>query len=260
MNILKASRVRDYSSLLIGVSILTLILIWWLLSLFFKPEFFPGPLLVFRDAWLLFVSGEFLSHMSSTLLRIVCGFGAAMILSVTLGVAMGRSRYIEKFFEAEILVGLTIPALAWAVISIMWFGLNNLAAVFAITVLITPAITLNVLQGVKNLDKSLIEMAKSFGSDRRLIIRDVVFPQLLPYLLAATRYGFGLAWKTVVIVEMLGLSSGIGYMIAFWFGMFSMQKVLAWTLSFTLVMLVFEYGFLGRLERRATRWRPQIQL
>jgi NitT/TauT family transport system permease protein len=196
--------------------------------------------------------------MYYTLLRIVSGFALAMLISLALGVAMGSSRYVEKFFEAEILVGLTIPALAWAVISIMWFGLKDFAAIFAITVLITPAITLNVVQGMKNLDKSLIEMAKAFEADRTLVIRSIVIPQLLPYLFAATRFGLGLAWKTVVIVEMLGLSNGIGYMIAFWFGMFSMKDILAWTLSFTLVMLAFEYGLLGRLEKWAMRWRPTI--
>jgi len=181
-----------------------------------------------------------------------------MLISIILGVAMGRSRYVEKFFEAEILVGLTIPALAWAVLSIMWFGLKDFAAIFAITVLITPVITLNVVQGMKNLDKGLLEMAKVFGSNKRLVIRSIVIPQLLPYLFAAARFGLGLAWKSVVIVEMLGLSNGIGYMIAFWFGMFSMKDVLAWTLAFTLIMLMFEYGLLGPLEKWAMRWRPTI--
>ncbi|MEW6609286.1 MAG: ABC transporter permease [bacterium] len=249
---------KHYSFLLISLSLIALILFWWVLSLFFRPEFLPSPILVFKGACSIFVSGLFLSHMYYTLLRIVSGFVLSMLISLVLGIAMGRSKYVEKFFEAEILVGLTIPALAWAVISIMWFGLKDFAAIFAITVLITPVITLNVVQGMKNLDKSLIEMAKTFEAKRTLVIRTIIIPQLLPYLFAATRFGLGLAWKTVVIVEMLGLSNGIGYMVAFWFGMFSMKDVLAWTLSFTLVMLVIEYGLLGRLEKWATRWRPVI--
>lgn len=249
---------KHYSFLLISLSLITLILVWWALSLFFRPEFFPSPIMVFEDAWSIFVCGQFLSHMYYTLIRITAGFLLAMLISLIIGIAMGSSKYVEKFFEAEILVGLTIPALAWAVISIMWFGLKDFAAIFAITVLITPVITLNVVQGMKNLDKSLIDMAKTFEANRTLVIRSVIIPQLLPYLFAATRFGLGLAWKTVVIAEMLGLSNGIGYMIAFWFGMFSMKDVLAWTLSFTLVMLVFEYGLLGRLEKWATQWRPTI--
>ncbi len=249
---------KHYSVLLISLSLVSLILVWWFLSLFFRPEFLPSPILVFRDVLAISVSGQFLSHMYYTLLRIICGFALAMLISLVLGIAMGRSKYVEKFFEAEVLVGLTIPALAWSVISIMWFGLKNFAAIFAITVLITPVITLNVVQGMKNLDKSLIEMAKAFESNRGLVIKTIIIPQLLSYLFAATRFGLGLAWKIVVIAEMLGLSNGIGYMIAFWFGMFSMKDVLAWTLSFTLVMLIFEYGLLGRLEKWATRWRPTI--
>lgn len=249
---------KNYSVLLISLSIFSIVFFWWFLSLFFRSEFFPGPILVFKEALAILLSGQFFNHMYYTLFRIIWGFGLAMIVSLALGIAMGRSKYVEKFFEAEVLVGLTIPALAWSVISIMWFGLTDTSAIFAIVVLITPVITLNIVQGVKNIDKSLIEMANAFNANTSLIIKTIIIPQLLPYLFAATRFGLGLAWKTVVITEMLGLSNGIGYMIAFWFGMFSMKDVLAWTLSFTVVMLIFEYGLLGRLEKSLTRWRPTI--
>jgi len=91
-----------------------------------------------------------------------------------------------------------------------------------------------------------------------MMIRDVVIPQLVPYLLAATRFGLSLAWKVTVIAELLGLSNGIGYMIHYSFGVFSMVDVFAWTIAFTLVMVAFEYGLLKPLETRVTSWRRAV--
>jgi len=248
------------SLLLLTLSIFGFITIWWILSLFFKPEFFPSPFLVFGEVKSIFVMGDFFKHMGKTLVRIILGFSISMILSLFLGIIMGKSYYVEKLLEPEILIGLTIPALAWSIISIMWFGLKDTAAVFAIVMLITPMITVNILQGVKNLDKSLIEMGMSFKANKKMILREIVIPQLMPYILAGSRFGLGLAWKVVVIAEMLGLTNGIGYMIAFWFGMFSMKGVLAWTLSFTIVMFILEYGILAPLEKKWAQWRPKAQI
>lgn len=255
---MKSPKVIPYLPLFLSLA--GFIVIWWVLSLFFKPEFFPSPLLVFSEVKSIFVTGIFFKHMGKTLIRIIFGFSFAMILSLFLGILMGKSSYIEKLLEPEILIGLTIPALAWSIISIMWFGLKDTAAIFAIVMLITPMITVNILQGVKNLDKSLIEMGISFRANRKMILKEIIIPQLMPYILAGSRFGLSLAWKVVVIAEMLGLTSGIGYMIAFWFGMFSMKGVLAWTLSFTIIMFIFEYGFLAPLERKWAQWRPRVQI
>jgi NitT/TauT family transport system permease protein len=236
-------------------SILFLMGIWWIVSLFLSEKFLPGPLLVFRSVVDIFISGEFFKEMAKTFARVLIGFSFALFISVLVGVAMGIWKNIEKLFEPEILIGLTIPALCWTAISMMLFGLGEGAAVFSIVVLVSPMLVVNVLAGMKALDWELVEMARSFHASRRLIIAEVALPQLVPYILAGTRYGLGLAWKIVVIAEMMGLSNGIGYKISFWYGVFSMKEVLAWTLSFSSMMFIIEYGILGQLEKRLTRWR-----
>ena len=241
---------------LVASSILAVIFLWWIISLFYRPEFLPSPILVFQAVVKLFATGKFFFHMYKTVIRIVIGFTLAMVISTILGVIMGISKHVEKFFEAIVLIGLTIPALCWAAISIMWFGLKDASAIFAITALITPMITVNILQGMKALDKDVIEMGKVFKANKKMIVQHIVLPQLVPYFFASIRFGLGLAWKVVVIAEMMGLSNGIGYMISFWFGLFSMKDVLAWTISFTLVMFVIEYGIVRNFEKRLTHWRP----
>src|SRR5215813_9737322 len=242
------------------VSVLFMLLVWQVIARFFPPTLLPGPLPVFQRVWEILASGQFVFHMSQTLLRVVAGFLLAFLVSIALGIFMGVSRFAEHFFEPEIVVGLTIPSLAWSVIALMWFGIGELAPIFTIFIILQPLITVNIWQGTKALDHEVIEMARAFHASRAMVIRDVVIPQLVPFLLAATRFGLSLAWKVTVIAELLGLSNGIGYMIHYSFGIFSLVDVFAWTIAFTLVMLALEYVFLKPLETRITGWRRAVAL
>src|SRR5713101_1697598 len=206
-------------------SVSAMLLAWHAIASFFPPTLLPGPIPVFERVWQIILSGNFTVHMGATLLRVAAGFFFAFFVSIALGIFMGVNRTAERFFEAEIVVGLTIPSLAWAVIALMWFGISEVAPIFTIYIVLLPLITVNMLQGAKALDQEVIEMAQAFRARRAMMIRDVVIPQLVPYLLAATRFGLSLAWKVTVIAELLGLSNGIGYMIHYSFGIFSVVAV-----------------------------------
>ncbi len=237
-------------------SLALLLTVWSVAALFTRSSFLPGPLTVFHEVVRILVHEQFLVHMAHTLHRVLAGMALAFSLSLLFGIPMGLSRGAERFLEAYILVGLTVPGLCWAVLSLMWFGIANTAPIFAITVTVFPLITTNIWQGTKALDKELADMGKAFRASRGMIIRQILLPQLLPFMLAALRFGFSLAWKVVVLSEMLGLSNGIGYMINTSFASFSMTGVLAWTLSFTAVMFVIEFGIFKPMEGHLTRWRP----
>jgi NitT/TauT family transport system permease protein len=255
-----ASVWRRWPFLVHLASLTAMLVAWQVVAAFFPPALLPGPIPVFRKVWEIVVSGRFVFHMSQTLLRVGAGFLLAFLVSIALGITMGVSRTAERFFESAIVVGLTIPSLAWSVIALMWFGIGERAPIFTIFVILLPLITVNVVQGTKALDQEVIEMARAFRARRAMVIREVVIPQLVPYLLGATRFGLSLAWKVTVIAEMLGLSSGIGFMIHYSFGIFSMVDVFAWTIAFTLVMLGLEYGVLKPFESRITGWRQAVAL
>ena len=85
----------------------------------------------------------------------------------------------------------------------------------------------------------------------------LIVPQLVPYVLAAFRYALAISWKIVTVVELIGLSSGVGYMLNWWFGNFNMTQVLAWTLLFTITLLLIENFILKPVEKRLTKWRPR---
>jgi NitT/TauT family transport system permease protein len=101
-------------------------------------------------------------------------------------------------------------------------------------------------------------MGKAFRFKRTTILRTVIIPQVIPYLLAAFRYALGIAWKTATVVELIGLDKGVGYQLSYWFGLYNMTQVLAWTLTFTLVLLLFEYLIFKPVEAYLTRWRIDV--
>jgi NitT/TauT family transport system permease protein len=240
-------------------SIFALIGIWWILSFFFPPTLVPRPLDTFAEVATIVGGGNFFGEMASTLRRVLVGFGIAMIVSIPLGILMGTLRSLESFFEPPVILGLTMPGLIWSVLMIMFFGLNETSAYAAVAITIMPMLAISIWQGTKSIDKDLIDMSKVFHAGPWSKVVDVILPQLVSHILAAVRYGLGLAWKVVVVVEMFGLSNGVGYQVIRGFNVFSMKTVLAWAISFLVVMIVIEFGIIGWVEKAVTRWRPRAQ-
>ena len=249
-----------------AASFLTLLLLWSVISRVSGEEIFPGPLAVGASIAEDLVTGAgpglHISpyHIAVSLLRILCAFAIAMVVGSALGVLMGVNRVCESFLDNWIMVGLTIPGLCWALIALMWFGIHDASAVFAIVMVCLPFVVVNIWEGTKAVDKQLLDMARVFSASRRLILRKVIFPQLLPYVFAAVRYTFSVAWKIAVVAEVFGLSSGVGFMLNYWFGMFRIDKVLGWTATFTLIMLLAEAVLIKKAHARALRWRAEVTL
>jgi NitT/TauT family transport system permease protein len=245
------------TSILRILSILALLALWFALSLKFPPTIVPGPVAVAGKVWENLQSGQATLHLYKTLLRVFLGLILTMVLGVATGAAMGLFKKGEAFLDAWVTVGLTIPAIVYSIICLLWFGLTERAAILAIGLSAFPTVAISVWQGIKGLDTQLVDMGAAFHLSRGSIVLKIIFPQLLPHLLGSMRYALGICWKICTTVELIGLSSGVGYMLNYWFGLFSMTQVFAWTLSFLLVMFAIEYLLFKPLETYLTRWRTK---
>ena len=183
------------------LSVGSILVLWAIVAAFFPPTLLPGPHIVARRLGELAARGDFWLHLRATIQRVALGFAMAFVISIGAGILMGSRRLVEGLFESYVLVGLTIPGLCWAVLAVMWFGITEMAPVFAIFVVVLPMLTLNMWQGTKSLDRDLIEMGHVFRASRTSMLRDVVLPQLLPFCLAGARLGFALGWKVVVLSD-----------------------------------------------------------
>lgn len=234
--------------------------VWQIASLFFADNILPGPMPVLSALWANLQEGDTYYQLSKTLTRVLAGMTLAVLGGLIIGLIMGLSKLGEDILDAWVLVSFTIPSVVYGILCILWFGLNDLAAIIAIAAAAVSAIAINIWQGAKAIDHSLVNMGKAFHFSRRSIMVKIIIPQLVPYVLAALRYALAISWKIATVIELIGLSSGVGYQLNYWFGLFNMTQVLAWTLIFTITLLVIEFIVFKPVETWLTRWRPSSQL
>jgi len=247
-------------------SIFALIVIWHIAAILMADtEVLPGPLAIAHA--IIGVLAEpgpegksAYFHLGITLGRTFLTFGAAMALGIAIGLAMGLRKVIEYSMMSLIPLALTMPTILMVFLAVMWFGFNEIGSLVAVVGVVTPYVAVNIFQGAQAMDKSVIDMAKVFRADKKMLIRKVYIPQLLPYIFSAFRFAFGMTWKIVALAETFGIKFGIGYMFFFWFEQFNMELVLAWIIMFVILMLILEHGVFARLEHAAFKWRPANKL
>ncbi len=237
------------------LSILALLALWQVAAGFVDSRTLPAPLAVLDVAIAELRAGELLHHLGITLGRVAASFAVAMIVGVPIGIAMGRSEPIDRFFDSWLILFLNIPAVVTIILLYVWFGLIETAAIAAVAINKIPNTIVTLREGARALDRDLLDMARSFRLDRIRTLRRVVLPQLYPFLVAAARSGFALIWKIVLVVELLGRSNGVGFQLNLFFQLFDVASILAYTIAFVAVVQCVELAILQPLERRANRWR-----
>lgn len=205
-------------------------------------------------------SGDAARQIGITLGRIVMGFALAYVVAIAIGLASARSRVAKSFFDPVLVLGLTVPGLVWALLCVIWFGLSMKTSTIAIALGVAPPLALSLAQGLTSVDPQLIEATHVYRFSRRARLRHLWLPAITPYLLSGARLGFSFAWKVIVLVEIFGLSSGVGYRLNSAFSSQNVEGVLAWTIVFAVVMAVIEYGFMQTIERAVTRWQRVAQV
>ena len=158
-------------------------------------------------------------------------------------------------WDSALTLLLNLPAVVLIVLIYVWFGLNEVAAIAAVTLNKLPSTAVTLREGARALDPDLMEMARSFRMGRLRVLRHVILPQLAPYVIAASRSGLALIWKIVLVVELLGRSNGVGFEIQIQFQLFDVTAILAYTLAFILVVQLIEWAAFQPLEHRVARWR-----
>ncbi|MGB3356323.1 MAG: ABC transporter permease [Mycobacterium sp.] len=235
---------------------LTLFAVWSACSLFFfTPYVLPAPWTVGAEMWHLAADGTAFVQFGSSIVKIAVGFAIGTVVGVPLGLLMGRMRYWNYFFQQPLLVLGNVPGLAFAVFALILFGIGAIGPIVVVAFVALPYVALNVAQGVEEVDRNLIDMSAVYGLNRSAILRSVFLPSIMPFLFAALRYGFAMAWKVEALTEVFGGRSGIGFMIRQSYQEFSVAGVLAWTGFFVLFILLIERVFLAGLERRFFAWR-----
>jgi NitT/TauT family transport system permease protein len=236
-------------------SLLALVAVWEVAALLLSSRLFPSPVQVLEALVREIRAGSLLTHVGATLARVVVSFALAMLIGSAIGLFLGRHKGADRFFDSWLIFFLNLPALVIIILCYVWFGLTELAAITAVAINKIPNVAVTVREGARSLSKDLSEMAAVYRFGRIKTLRHVTVPQLAPFFTAAARSGLALVWKIVLVVELLGRSTGVGHQLNVAFQLFDVPMILAYAIAFIAVVQVIEIGLLQPLDVRVNRWR-----
>ncbi|MCG7393812.1 ABC transporter permease [Microvirga sp. ACRRW] len=237
------------------LSIVVLVAAWQVAAFFSDPRLFPGPGRVGTTLVEAGLDGALFSNIGITLARVLASFILAMAIGTAIGIALGRILLLNRLFDPWLILFLNLPALVVIVLCYIWLGLNEAAAITAVAINKIPNVAVTLREGARALDRDLLEMADVYGIGRWRTLRHVILPQLAPYFMGAIRSGLALVWKIVLVVELLGRSSGVGFVIGAAFQVFDVSTILAYALAFAMIIQMVEIFVFQPWERRLNQWR-----
>lgn len=219
---------------------------------------FPAPWEVWDAAFKLAASGALAEHLGISAARAAVGFAIGGGLGFALGLANGLFPLAERLLDTSVQMIRNIPHLALIPLVILWFGIDETAKVFLVTLGVFFPIYANTFHGVRTVDRQLLEMGRVYGLGGFGLFRAVVFPAALPSILVGVRYALGFMWLTLIVAETIATTSGIGYLA---------MSAREFMQTDVVVLAILLYALLGKaadalargLERRWLRWHPSYQ-
>jgi NitT/TauT family transport system permease protein len=187
--------------------------VWQLLSAFTSPLFLPSPLMTWRGLLELWNEGMLVDAIAASAMRIGLGWILGVVIGIPLGILMGFYGSVRRFFEPYIEFFRFIPPTAFVTLSVIWLGPGELSKVALIAYTSLFVVTLNTLAGVIAVPELRLRAAAALGADRKTILRTVVVPSCVPYMMTGARLAMGNSFLTIVAAEIVAADTGLGALI-----------------------------------------------
>lgn len=253
---------NERESYILGIGFIALLLlIWQSIPLWYTlPRgmalFFTTPSEIAAAFYRLLMNGEIEKHFYVSAAAFLVGLGLSILVGLPFGLLMGRSRTLEALLDPYVTALNATPRLVWLPLLILWFGIgiwSKIVIVFAGAVF---PLLINTYVGVKNVDRVLVNMVRSFGANEWQVMKVVVLPNSLPYIIVGLRLAIGRAILGVVVGEFFGSSKGLGYMIASAATNYKVDVVFVGVAIFMGLSLILTLS-VKKIESSLTRWRPE---
>ena len=227
-----------------------LIVVWQVASSlgWLSTRVLPAPLDVVKAAWALTLSGELWTHVKVSAGRALAGLAVGGGLGLALGLLTGSVKFFETLLDSTIQMVRNIPALALIPLVILWFGIDESAKLFLISISVFFPIYLNTFHGIRNVDPQLIEMGRTYGLTRWQLYKEVILPGAMSSILVGLRFSLGLMWVILIVAETISAQAGIGYLTM------NAREFLQTDVVLVGILL---YALLGKLADVLARWLEQ---
>lgn len=178
-----------------------------------KPYTMPSPVAIVKATIEYIQNGKLVGDIVISLVRVIEGFLAGLVIAFGIGIASALSQKVEIFTDFCLQILRPIPPIAWIPLAILWFGIGETSKVFIIFIGAFFPIFVNIVDGIKAIDRKYYELAAVYEVPKRDFIRHVIIPGALPAIMTGIRIGMGNAWVCVVAAEMIGATKGVGFML-----------------------------------------------
>lgn len=202
---------------LLGLVVPALLLaLWWLATTrwhLFSENQLPPPAQVWAAVRELAVGGELWRHLAASIGRVAAGFAAGATLALLVGVLVGLWRPVERLLDPLLQAIRSVPSLAWVPFLLLWLGIDETPKVTLIAIGAFFPVYLNLVTGIRQVDRKLIEVGAVFGLSPAARVRRILLPAAAPYAIAGLRIGVGQAWLFLVAAELIASTRGLGFML-----------------------------------------------
>jgi sulfonate transport system permease protein len=176
------------------------------------PNWLPAPSVVGQTIYQLAVSGDLLKHAGITMARVAVGFLLGASAGTLLGGLTGYLPVARKLLDPSLQALRSVPSIAWVPLFLLWLGIRETSKIALISVGAFFPVYLNLSVAMRHVDPKLLEVGRLYRLNSFQMVRRLILPAALPEYIVGLRSGLGLAWMFVVAAELLGASSGIGYL------------------------------------------------
>jgi len=249
-------------SLAFGTGTIALLLVIWQLLPRVLPVqagtrlFFAVPSQIFATLWQMLATGTIWAPLGVSATAFAIGLALAIVAGLPLGILLGRSATLNAMFDPFVTAFNATPRLVFLPLLMLWFGIGVASKVAIVFVGALFPLLINTHEGVRNADKLLINVVRSFGASGWDVARLVVIPNALPFIVVGLRLAIGRAILGVVVAEFFGAQDGLGVVMVRAASSFKVDVVFAGLIVFAGLSLVMT-GLVKIIENRMSRWRPQ---
>jgi NitT/TauT family transport system permease protein len=249
-------------SMALGTAVIVLLLIIWELLPYFVPMkqgtrlFFTVPSRILATLWQMFTSGSIWAPLGVSATAFAIGLALAIAAGLPLGILLGRSSTLNAMFDPFITAFNATPRLVFLPLLMLWLGIGLWSKVAIVFLGALFPLLINTHEGVRNADKLLINVVRSFGANEWDVARLVVIPNSLRFIVVGLRLAIGRAILGVVVAEFFGAQDGLGVLMVRAASSFNVDVVFAGLIIFAALSLIMT-GLVKLVEERMNRWRPQ---
>ncbi len=253
--VMKLPAVKHTAAIWLGVGLCLLLVCWWLISLVFDEIIIASPGKTVSSLAAMMVTGSFWRSVGVTFQRFALGLLFGSLLGVVFGLAAGLQRQIRWILEPFRWILMTIPPAVLVVVSMIWFGMGSVQTVFVTSLLILPIIYVNTVAGIDAVDQQLVEMAGIYRASTAMLIWELYLPGVGGHLLAGLSLAAGMGIRIIVLAELLGAYSGIGYEFALARTNLDTPMLFAWVIVCLALGGGLEVCLLNPIKKHCMRWQ-----